>query len=307
MNTLILGGLGFVGRRLSQHLLTAGHSVTAVGLRREPTGIDHPRFHYRSADSSRPGEWQQLVPDARLVVNLAGKSIFHLWTRGYKQKMRQSRIHTTRHVVDALPTGGDTLLLNASAVGYYGDGGETVLTEDMPPGTDFPAKMSLEWEAEALKAEAKQIRVVIARFGIVLDADGGAMDLLVNVFKSFAGGRLGSGRQWFPWIHMADLIRACRFVMNAPDFRGVFNFCAPEPVRNSELTRTLAAALHRPAMLPAPAFLIRRLMGGFGKMLLNSQRAVPRRLLEHGFTFRYPTLETAVAEIVARRNKAAGD
>ena len=300
MNVFITGGLGFVGRHLSKALLQGGHRVTAVGRTQDPEKIDHRDFHYIAADTTRPGDWQKSLADHEVVINLAGKSIFTVWTEKIKQQIYDSRIMTTRNLVAALPEGGETILCSTSAVGYYGDGGEDLLTEDAPPGDDFLAEVGRDWEKEALAAEAKGARVVLPRFGIVLDRDGGALATMIPAFRSFVGGSLGSGRQWFPWIHMQDLVSAFQFLIETPSFSGPFNFTAPEPVRNAELAKTLARKLHRPACMPAPAFMIKLVLGEFGEVLLASQRAVPQRLKEAGFTFTYPKLDAALEEIVKR-------
>lgn len=172
-----------------------------------------------------------------------------------------------------------------------------MLTEKEPPGKDFLATVSIDWEAEALKAQSDSIRVVLTRFGIVLDRRGGAMARMVPAFKFFVGGRLGSGRQWFPWIHLHDLIEAYRFAINHPEVTGPANWCAPEPVRNEDLTRILAEKLDRPAMLPVPEFVIKTVAGEFGETLLCSTRAQPAVLLDAGYSFTYATIDRALEEI----------
>ena len=307
MKILITGGLGFIGRKLSVFFLQKGHCVATIGLRSNPPLIDHKKFRYISADTTRPGDWQQEIALADVVVNLAGKSLFHRWTEQHKQQMRDSRILTTRHLVEALPEERNITLISTSAVGYYGDGKDRILSEEAPAGEDFLAGLSLDWESEARQAEKKKnARVVIPRFGIVLDADGGAMDMMIMAFRWFLGGKLGDGEQWFPWIHMTDLVHAYGFLLENPQIRGAINFCAPYPVQNKELTQTLAGVLKRPAFMPAPAFMIKLVLGELGKMLLNSQRVVPQRLLDYGYEFEFPSFDRAVAEIVQRRDDAIG-
>jgi len=300
MKIFITGGLGFVGRHLSKALLQDGHQVTAVGRTPDPQGIDHPAFRYIAADTTLAGDWQAEVTDHEAVVNLAGKSIFTPWTNKAKEEIYDSRILTTRNLVAALPEDRETILCSTSAVGYYGDRGEDILTEDQPSGDNFLAEVGRDWEAEALAAEQKGARVTLPRFGIVLHRDGGAMAKMIPAFRMFVGGPLGSGRQWFPWIHLDDLVAALRFLIETPGLRGPFNCTAPEPVRNAELARTLGRKLHRPACMPAPAFLIKLVLGEFGEVLLDSQRAVPQRLTDAGFTFHYPDLDAALEEIVNR-------
>ncbi len=287
-----------MGRHLLSALLRRGDNVTAVGRRSTPPLTDNPRFRYISADTSVEGEWQEVIPEQDVIVNLAGKSIFTRWTKKNKRKIMDSRILTTRNLVAGLPEGNRTVLCNASAVGYYGHRGEDVLTETEPAGDDFLARVALNWEQEVLKAAEKGSRVVLMRFGIVLGPDGGAMAKMLPAFRMFVGGRLGSGRQWFPWIHIADLVAAAICVMDHPVFAGPVNFCAPGPVRNREFVKHLAKKLHRPAFLPAPGFVIKTVMGELGEALLCSQRATPANLQANGFEFRYPGINDALADIL---------
>ncbi|MDT8288017.1 MAG: TIGR01777 family oxidoreductase, partial [Elusimicrobiales bacterium] len=271
------------------------------GRTEAPEGIDHPAFHYIAADTTQSGDWQDALADQEVVVNLAGKSIFTRWSEKAKNQIHDSRILTTRNLVAALPANRGTTLCSTSAVGFYGDRGDAILTEDEPPGDDFLAKVGQAWEKEARVAEAKGVRVVLTRFGIVLDRDGGALAAMIPAFRFFLGGSLGSGRQWFPWIHMQDLVAALRFVIDNAQLSGAYNFCAPEPVRHEALAADLGRKLNRPACMPAPAFMIKLVLGEFGQTLLCSQRAVPEKLLDAGFTFTYPDIDAALGEIVNRR------
>jgi uncharacterized protein len=298
MHVFITGGLGFVGRPLCRTLLDAGHAVTASGRSKAPRLIDHPRFRYVAADTTREGPWQEEVQQSDAAVNLAGVSIFSYWTESHKQKMVDSRILTTRNLVNALLKGNAKVLCSTSAVGYYGHQGDEHLTEGHPPGDDFLARLAVDWEKEAHAAEAGNLRVAITRFGIVLNRDGGAMSKMVPAFRMFLGGPLGDGRQWFSWMHLHDLVQAMVFCLTTDEAHGALNFCAPEPVRNETLVKTLGDVLNRPAIMPAPAFVIRMALGEFGDALLSSQRAVPERLQKLGFAFRYPDLRSALSEIV---------
>jgi hypothetical protein len=298
MQIFITGGLGFVGRHLCKALLEAGHSVTASGRTRRPGLIDHPDFHYVAADTTAEGDWQETARQADAAVNLAGASIFSLWTDSHKQKMYDSRILTTRHLADALRDGNAGVLCSTSAVGYYGCRGDEEITEAHTPGEDFLAQLSIDWEKEARRAENGGIRVVLPRFGIVLDRDGGAMAKMIPAFRLLMGGPLGDGRQWFPWIHMHDLVRAMTFCLTGEAVRGPLNFCAPQPVRNEKLAKTLGRVLGRPAVMRAPAFVIRKALGEFGDVLLCSQRVIPENLNRIGFDFRFPDIRSALEEIV---------
>jgi hypothetical protein len=299
MKIFITGGLGFVGRHLSTALLEDGHQVTGVGRSSNPAGmIEHPSFTYLVADTTQPGKWQAGVADHDIVINLTGKSIFTYWTQKAKKQIYDSRILTTRHLAESLAGAGDTLFFSTSAIGYYGDRGEDVLTEDEPQGDDFLAGVCRDWEREALKAQTDKVRVVLTRFGIVLDRGGGAMASMIPAFKFFLGGRLGSGRQWFPWIHLDDVISAYQFVIAHPEITGPVNWCAPQPVRNQELTEILARKVNRPVMLPTPTFVIKTVLGEFGEALICSQRGCPAVLQDAGFHFQYGDIDSALDEIV---------
>jgi len=298
MNVFITGATGFVGTYLCRHLLEAGHDVTGVGTRREHRLIEHDRFHYISADTTAPGSWQDALTDVDAVVNLAGRTIFNRWTDRYKIAIYDSRILTTRHIVEALPENREIVLCSASAVGYYGDQGDEVLTESSPAGDDFLARVGTHWEKEALDAEKKGARVALLRFGIVLGRGGGALEKMVPAFRMMVGGPLGDGMQWFPWMHMDDLLAAVDFVMETDAAGGPLNFCAPNPIRNIDLAKTLGRILNRPAFMPAPAFLIRLALGEFGNTLLSSQRAIPAKLLDSGFQFTFPDIHDALVDLV---------
>ena len=295
---LITGASGFVGKYLARHFLKQNRHVTGLG-----TSVTHPfagefdRFEWISADTTKTGEWQDRVPSADIIVNLAGQNIFRRWSQKYKQAIYDSRILTTRHLVSALTPGRPVRFLSTSAVGIYGDAREELLFEDAAPGSDFLARVCRDWEAEALKAEAAGATVSITRFGVVL-GDGGALSVMSPAFKWFAGGSLGSGRQWFPWIHINDLVRAVDFLAQKPDARGRFNLVGPEPVRQRDFAKALGKALHRPALVPAPGFMVKLVMGELGASLLNSQKASPKALQDLGFSFAFPDVAAALADIM---------
>jgi uncharacterized protein len=300
MKILITGGTGFVGTHLSRACLGAGHEVTVLGTRSPLPQGDPPGLHRVAADATRPGPWQDHAAAADLTFNLAGRNIFQRWTRKYKQQIYDSRILTTRNVVDALPGDGSAVLISTSAVGYYGSCGDMELNEESPAGTDFLASLARDWETEALQAEAKGVRVALARFSVVLGRNGGAMAKMIPAFKSFMGGPLGNGRQWFPWIHIQDLVDALRFLARRSDLYGPFNLCAPYPVTNAAMAGALGKALGRPAKIPVPAFMVRMMTGELGDVLLSSQRTLPVRLLAAGFEFDFESIDAALADIVGR-------
>ncbi len=299
MNVLITGGSGFIGSHLSNHLLAAGHRVTALGSRPAFDRIDHPGFTYVSADTTRPGPWQEVVSQADWIFNMAGRTIFQRWTRRYKRQVYDSRILTTRHLVSALPDPCRAVLVSTSAVGYYGDRGEEALTESSGPGRDFLADLSKDWEAEAASAESKGARVVIARFGIALGRDGGALEKMVPAFRSFMGGPLGDGRQWFPWIHIHDMVAALEFLAAGDSHRGPYNTCSPNPVRNARMSSALGKALGRPAAVAVPSFMLKMMMGEMAGTLLASQKVLPEKLQQAGFEFAFTEIDAALADLVA--------
>jgi uncharacterized protein len=300
MNIFITGGSGFTGTHLAKRFLETEEScqVTATGSRRRHPSLTDDRFRYLQADTTEPGDWQEAVAKADLILNLAGRSIFHPWTEKYKTQLRASRIRTTRNLVAALPEKTKLLLCSASAVGFYGSCKEEMLTETSPRGEDFLAKLAEEWEAAALAAEVKGARVVLMRFGIILGSEGGAIPKMLPAFRLGLGGPLGSGEQWFPWMHIEDLYRGVRFIMQQPELEGPINFTAPQPIRQAELAKLIGRLLHRPAFLPTPALAVKLAMGELGENLLASQRAIPGRLDQAGFEFSFPEMEGALRDIL---------
>jgi len=298
MKIFITGGSGFVGTNLSFYLLEKGHRVIAVGSSSTHKVIRHDNFHYISADTTIKGAWQDALKDVDALINLAGKNIFKRWSNTYKNQIYTSRILTTRNLVNAISDKKDIILCSTSAAGYYGDRADEILKEDALPGKDFAAKVCRDWEKEAFQAQAKGVRVAAMRFGVVLGKNGGALAKMVPAFKSFAGGPLGSGLQWFPWIHMDDLIAAIIFILENPDVKGPLNFCSPNPVRNRNFSKTLGQVLNRPSVLRTPSFMIRLIMGEMGQSLMSSQRAIPDKLLKYGFKFQYPEIHNALYNLV---------
>lgn len=298
MKIFVTGGTGFIGSRLVPFLVDRSHEVTLLVRADEPRQQIPGGIRVVEGDPTKAGPWWRLVAECDAAINMAGASIFGRWTEKRKHAIRESRLATTRHLVDAIPEGRPFTLSSTSAVGIYGDAGERELDESAPLGNDFLARLAQEWEAAALQAEEKGARVVITRFAIVFGEGGGALEQLARVTRWCLGGPVGSGRQWFSWVHRKDLMEAILFLLERPELNGVFNLAAPAPRRQLEVARALGRVLHRPTLLPAPAFGVRLVLGEFADAVLFSQRMTPRRLQEAGFAFRFPELETALHDIL---------
>jgi uncharacterized protein (TIGR01777 family) len=300
MKIFITGGTGFVGKTLAPALVRAGQEVTILSRsgKGELSGVS-----WVEGDPTQRGGWQETVKGHEAVINLAGASIFTRWTAAAKKTLRESRMLTTRHIVEAMEGGKGKTLLSTSAIGYYGFQGDEALTEESPPGGDFLAMLARDWEAEAREAEKKGCRVVVSRLGIVLGEKGGALGQMIPLFEKFMGGPLGSGKQFFSWIHIQDLSRAFLFLLEHPEISGPVNFTAPNPVRNKELAQALGRVMGRPAFLPAPGFMLRLILGEFGSILLEGQRVLPQKLLQAGFQFQYPEIEGALRQVIRAARK----
>jgi uncharacterized protein len=300
MKILITGSTGLVGSALVPLLVNAGHTVCR--LVRPETVVKNAGDGFQVAWNPATGELGGAGVGADAVVNLAGAPIAaQRWTTARKAELRSSRVDTTRALVAALAkmNARPRVLVSASATGFYGNRGDEMLTEESAAGTDFVAGLAKDWESEALKAEALGIRVVLARFGVALTRSGGALPRMILPLKLFVGGKIGSGRQWFPWITLQDAVEALRFALENGHVRGPLNLIAPQPVQNAAFTKALARALHRPALFPAPAFALRLAFGEMADaLILSSQRAVPRKLEQLGFQFRYPELSAALDAIL---------
>ena len=299
MKVLMTGGTGFVGTSLSKRLIAEGHSVTVLTHETKEPALKMQGLSYLHGNPTVQGEWQKAVPEHDVMINLAGASIFSRWTKEQKKILHSSRILTTRNLVDALPQDAKHItFFSTSAVGYYGFHQDEELIESLPAGTDFLARLACDWESEAMNAQKKGARVVITRFGIVLGKDGGALGQMLPLFKFFLGGPLGSGRQWFSWVHMQDLVEAFIFLLGKKEISGPVNLCSPEPVRNKELGAAIGRILHRPSFMPAPGFMIKLILGEFGSVLLKGQRVIPKRLLDAGYPFQYAGIDKALKNII---------
>ena len=285
----VVGASGFVGGRLCE--MAAEARLEVVRFSRVA------RAGYRGPEKG--GGWDFSGLDA--VVNLAGEPVLGLWTEDKKRRILESRVEGTRRVVEAMrKEDGPGVLVNASAIGFYGDTGERAVDEGSAAGAGFLAETCEAWEAEAEPAVVAGKRVVSVRTGFVV-GQGGAMKLVMPIFRLGLGGNLGNGRQWMSCVHVDDVAGIFLWAVTNPDVTGPVNAVMPEAVRNSDFTRELAAAMGRPAFLPAPAFALRTVLGGMSHVMLDSARVVPRVVLEKGFEFRYPTLEAAFQAVVSSK------
>jgi hypothetical protein len=301
MNIFVTGGTGFVGKYVTRRLSEAGHEVSILTRPSVRAKTPVPWATIIEGDPKESGEWQQKVAQSDAAINLAGASIFSVWTDSARKSIMDSRVLTTRNLVDAIAASGKTkILINASAVGYYGSRlDDEILDEDAPPGAEFMSEICVRWEDEAKKAAQRGTRVALCRFGIVLGRGGGALARMLPAFRHLLGGAVGSGRQWMPWIHEEDLFNIFSFLLSDSGISGPVNCVAPNPVRNAEFAKVLARTLARPILLPAaPAFLLRTVLGEFANVVLKGQRVIPKRLMETGFSFRFPTLQQALEDLV---------
>ena len=297
MTVVIAGGTGFLGRPLSRALASDGHDV--VVLTRGST--DRSQRAVTWTPNGDSGPWASTIDGADAVVNLAGESIAaKRWTAAQKQKILDTRVQATRSLAAAIRTVANPppVFVSGSAVGYYGPLGDDIATEDTLPGSDFLARVCVTWEEEARRAATGHTRVVCIRTGVVLEKDGGALPPMLPPFRFGVGGPVGSGRQYWPWIHRQDWVDLVRWAIRTPDSGAAVNATAPNPVTNAEFARALGRAMHRPALMPAPAFALRLLLGEMADaLLLSGQRAVPRRAERGGFTFTYRTVDDALHAI----------
>jgi uncharacterized protein len=283
MNVALTGASGFIGRRATEFLEKQGHTVRAISLRSAPN--------------------PQQLAGCEAVVHLAGEPVAQRWTASVRRRILDSRVQGTRALVSALRAHPPNVLVSASGIGYYGSCADRILTEQSSKGDDFLSEVASAWEREAREAEKLGTRVVCLRIGTVLGAlqhkPGGALAKMLLPFRLGIGGRIGPGTQWMSWIHLEDLCSLILFALPESTLRGAFNAVSPHPVTNADFTRAFARALHRPALLPVPAFALNLLFGQMSEMLLGSQRAIPEAAVAAGFEFRYPEIGAALIQILS--------
>jgi uncharacterized protein (TIGR01777 family) len=307
MKIVISGAAGFLGRPLAAALARDGHTVVALSRGHAGAAAGPTRLVPWNPDGTAAAPWAAELDGAGAVVNLAGESIAgRRWTAAQKRRIHDSRVLATRSLVEAIrqTRTPPPVLISGSAVGFYGPLGDSIVTEEAPAGNDFLARVCVAWETEAMRAESARTRVVAVRTGLVLECDGGALPQMLPPFWFGAGGPVGSGRQYWPWIHRQDWIDLVRFALATPAICGAMNATAPNPAANADFARALGRALHRPAFMPVPAFALKLLLGEMAKgLLLSGQRAVPAKAERHGFRFTFADLDSALRDLFQARHE----
>ncbi len=299
---IITGATGLVGRALAAELMGRGDDVVVFARNVDAARKQVPgAAEYVQWDGKEQGAWANAVPGAYAIVHLAGASLFgKRWTDAYKQEIRDSRILSTRGLVNAMERAAvrPNVFVSGSAVGYYGFRDDTPLTEDAPAGDDFLAQVCVDWEAEARRAETLRVRTVLLRTGIVLDKDEGALPQMMLPFKFFVGGPILPGTQWFSWVHLRDEIGLILRAIDDTRISGPLNAVAPEAQTNADFVKTLGAVMNRPAVVPVPGFALKLMVGEFAEALTNGQHVVPAKAQAHGYRFAFPTAEAALRDLL---------
>jgi uncharacterized protein (TIGR01777 family) len=297
VHVFVSGATGLIGRAVCEALVARGDRVTALSRAADAVGRLPAGVRAIRGDPCAPGTWQEELARADACVNLAGEPLDARWNEERKRRFRASRVDATRHVADVLRAGGPAVLVSASAVGFYGDRGDEELDESSAPGRDFLAELCCAWEDAAAPAGTRA-RVVLLRTGLVLAAHGGALPRMARPFRLFAGGPLGDGSAFQPWIHLADVVGIALLALDDGRARGPLVAAGPAPVRNRDLARALGRVLSRPSLLPTPAAAVRLAVGEMAYVVLSSQRALPRKALELGYQFRFPEVDGALRDLL---------
>jgi len=306
MTIVVAGATGLIGQRIVQRLVEAQNEVVVLTRNlSQRIRVNAASVRFVQWDARTPGDWCTQLGRADAVINLSGESIGRRrWTSAQKTRILSSRVNATNAIVDAIGASRrrPQVLVNASAVGFYGDAGDEDVLESHPSGNDFLADVCRQSESAARAAERYGLRVVLPRSAVVLDAHAGALKKFLLPFRLFVGGPLGSGRQWFPWIHLEDEVGAILFVIENPTMTGPVNVVAPELVTMREFSSALGRALRHPSWAPVPAFLLKIALGEMSDMVLKGQRTIPRRLLDAGYRFRFPRLDEALLDLLKDQN-----
>ena len=300
MRIIITGGSGLIGRALVDSLAKDGHDV--IVLSRNPAAVKNLPKGARAEkwDGQSAQGWGQLADGAGAIVNLAGATISEKWSEARKKEIRDSRVNAGKAIVEAVKAASKKpgVVVQSSAVGYYGPRGSEEITEAASAGNDFLAKVCQEWEASTAELDSLGIRRPIIRTGVVLDLHGGALPKMVMPVKMFVGGPIGSGQQYFPWIHLKDEVAAIRFVIENKNANGVYNLSAPQPLTNKEFTQAIGKVLGRPTLMPVPAFAMKTMFGEMSTLLLDGQRQIPARLMKEGFKFQFTDATVALKDVL---------
>lgn len=300
----ITGATGFVGKRLVQRLLAGNHSVCVLTRSRSKAQVVFPVKDFPGVTVAEETEWNKCIQGSNAVVNLAGMPISTRWSPEIKKEIKESRINTTSKVVDLINSSSGnarpTVLISATAIGYYGSSETRVFDEQSPSGNDYLSEVCREWEARAREVNS-DVRLVLIRIGIVLGKDGGALAKMIPMFMMFAGGPLGTGRQWFSWIHLDDLVSLICEALSNPSYKGIINGTAPNPVRLTEMCEQLGQVMGRPSWLPVPDFALKAALGEGATIVLEGQKVLPVKAKELSFSFRYPFIKNALEAIISEK------
>lgn len=300
MKILITGGTGLIGSALAEDLVNDGHEVTILSRATQPAGRSLPGMRFVKWDGKTTQGWEHLVEETDAIVNLVGENLSAgWWTKKRKTAILQSRVDAGAALVQAIgqATNKPKVLIQSSAVGYYGPNETELFNEEAAPANDFLAQVCQAWEASTQPVEALGVRRVVVRSGVVLSTRAGALPRMLLPFKLFAGGALGSGRQWLSWVHLEDEVRALRHLIQNPQARGIYNISA-QPVTNGEFARLIGKVMRRPAFFNVPAFIIRLAFGEMSTVVLDGQRVSAQRLESLGFRFKYPQAEAALTHLI---------
>ncbi len=315
MNILLAGGTGFIGGHLIEALLKENHHIFLLTRKKPntltniPSGITPLHWDGKALD-----KWAEFVSQTDAVINLAGeniggKNLFEVltkrWNSETKNNLRESRINAGKVLSEAIHTSPQrpSLFIQASAVGYYGDRSDEILTEKSPPGSDFLAKLCIDWENSTSSVEEMGIRRVILRIaGVVMSSKGGSLPIIMLPYKFFVGGPLGNGQQWMSWIHIHDLVKGILYFLYQPNSSGPYNLCAPNPLKNKDLSRIIGKSLSRPSFFPVPKIAFKIVLGEKAGILLASQRQIPERLMQHGFSYDFANAQEAIKDIIQNKH-----